>query len=55
MLYLHFGDRDALLVAAAADLVERELAPRAAKDLHAQVCLWWPDTWPSTGRSTARC
>lgn len=25
MLYLHFGDRDALLVAAAADLVERDL------------------------------
>ncbi|MGW3103506.1 TetR/AcrR family transcriptional regulator [Streptomyces sp. NPDC001100] len=40
LLYLHFGDRDGLLVAAAADLVERELvaqAARAAKDLHAQV------------------
>lgn len=29
LVYLQFGDRDALLVAAAADLVERELAPHA--------------------------
>lgn len=27
LLYLHFGDRDALLVAAAVDLVSRELVP----------------------------
>ncbi|TMR93168.1 TetR/AcrR family transcriptional regulator [Nonomuraea basaltis] len=29
LVYLQFGDRDALLVAAAADLVERELIPEA--------------------------
>ncbi|WP_237276958.1 TetR/AcrR family transcriptional regulator [Streptomyces caniscabiei] len=28
LLYLHYGDRDALLVAAAVDLVTRELLPR---------------------------
>lgn len=40
LLYLHFTDRDGLLVAAAADLVERELLPRAAEsqdDLGEQV------------------
>jgi len=30
LVYLQFGDRDALLVAAAADLVERELLPEVA-------------------------
>ncbi|MFI7636073.1 TetR/AcrR family transcriptional regulator [Nonomuraea sp. NPDC049400] len=30
LVYLQFGDRDALLVAAAADLVERELMPEVA-------------------------
>lgn len=30
LIYLHFGDRDALLVAAATDLVERELLPEIA-------------------------
>src|SRR5947208_1875807 len=29
LVYLQFGDRDALLVAAAADLVRRELVPEA--------------------------
>jgi AcrR family transcriptional regulator len=40
VLYLHFGDRDALLVAAAVDLVERELIPqvkRAGKALRPRV------------------
>jgi AcrR family transcriptional regulator len=32
LVYLQFGDRDALLVAAAADLVERELLPEVADD-----------------------
>ncbi|MEV6158090.1 helix-turn-helix domain-containing protein [Nonomuraea sp. NPDC052129] len=32
LVYLQFGDRDALLVAAAADLVERELIPEAGDD-----------------------
>ncbi|MBK3574954.1 TetR/AcrR family transcriptional regulator [Streptomyces sp. MBT65] len=40
LLYLHYTDRDGLLVAAAADLVERELFPRVDEspdDLRAQV------------------
>jgi AcrR family transcriptional regulator len=40
LLYMHFGDRDSLLVAAAVDLVERELLPRTLVidgDLHAHV------------------
>ncbi|RSM43197.1 TetR/AcrR family transcriptional regulator [Amycolatopsis balhimycina DSM 5908] len=40
VLYLHFADRDGLLVAAAADLVERELLPQVDEpvdDLRAQV------------------
>jgi AcrR family transcriptional regulator len=40
LVYLHFGDRDALLVAAAADLVERELIPAAgdgSEPLHARI------------------
>ncbi|MGW0583558.1 TetR family transcriptional regulator [Streptomyces sp. NPDC002920] len=32
LVYLQFGDRDALLVAAAADLVERELLPEVRDD-----------------------
>ncbi|MEU6717439.1 helix-turn-helix domain-containing protein [Nonomuraea sp. NPDC046802] len=32
LVYLQFGDRDALLVAAASDLVERELIPEAGDD-----------------------
>ncbi|MFI6731371.1 TetR/AcrR family transcriptional regulator [Nonomuraea sp. NPDC050451] len=32
LVYLQFGDRDALLVAAATDLVERELIPEAGDD-----------------------
>ncbi|MEU7834934.1 helix-turn-helix domain-containing protein [Nonomuraea sp. NPDC049129] len=32
LVYLQFGDRDALLVAAAADLVERELIPEVGDD-----------------------
>lgn len=32
LVYLQFGDRDGLLVAAAADLVERELIPEVADD-----------------------
>src|SRR6266496_3647890 len=35
LVYLQFGDRDALLVAAAADLVTRELIERPAADLRA--------------------
>ncbi|SEH02974.1 DNA-binding transcriptional regulator, AcrR family [Nonomuraea solani] len=31
LLYMHFGDRDGLLVAAAIDLVERELLPRTVE------------------------
>jgi AcrR family transcriptional regulator len=40
LVYLQFGDRDALLVAAAADLVERELIPEVGDDSaprHARV------------------
>ncbi|MEO6086241.1 MAG: TetR/AcrR family transcriptional regulator [Umezawaea sp.] len=40
LLYLHFADRDGLLVAAAADLVEQDLLPRldeSPDDLRAQV------------------
>ncbi len=40
LLYLHFGDRDALLVAAAVHLVGQELIPRTvdvAEDLPAQL------------------
>lgn len=40
VLYLHFADRDGLLVAAAADLMARELLPQADEstdDLRAQV------------------
>lgn len=40
LVYLQFGDRDALLVAAAADLVERELIPEVCDDSaprHARV------------------
>jgi AcrR family transcriptional regulator len=32
LVYLHFGDRDGLLVTAAADLVERELIPEIRDD-----------------------
>jgi AcrR family transcriptional regulator len=38
LLYLHFGDRDGLLVAAALDLVERELLEQAApEDLRSRI------------------
>lgn len=33
VLYLHFGDRDGVLLAAAAELVTRELLPRLPQDL----------------------
>lgn len=36
LVYLQFGDRDALLVAAAADLVERELLPELGDDSASQ-------------------
>lgn len=37
MLYQHFGDRDALLVAAAVELVRQELLPRLPQDLEARA------------------
>src|SRR5438067_9990956 len=37
VLYQHFGDRDALLVAAAAELVQRELLPQLPQDLEARA------------------
>jgi AcrR family transcriptional regulator len=37
LLYLHFGDRDALFVAAALDLVQRGLDPQIPQDLRERV------------------
>ena len=55
LVYLQFGDRDALLVAAAADLVTRELrrTPRPARTPPRELAM--AGTSRSTAPSTARC
>jgi AcrR family transcriptional regulator len=57
LVHLQFGDRDALLVAAATDLVERELIPSSQTSPRRLARAWWrrPGTSHGTGPSTARC
>ena len=59
VLYQQFGDRDALLLEAALDLVRRELLRRLADsrapDRTSARRSRWPGTSPGTGASTGPC